>query len=139
MGQVMEEIIAKSKAAKAAKAQEREDDLDAIEALDAELNGLLETGALAQLFRPKGARHDRAARKTAADEQEEGEKDYDRIRRELAFESRAQVRSRPQSAALTISMSLACTCMDTHCQQYFAICCMRIVVKWPSTTVDQMQ
>jgi hypothetical protein len=87
----MEEVIAKSKAARAAKIQQREEDLHATEALDADLDNLLQCGALAQLFKAKGARNDRAAKRTAAEEQGADEKDYDIVRRELAFEARAQV------------------------------------------------
>ena len=64
----MEELIAKSKAAKAAKAMQKEEDLTATDVLDASFESLLRAGDLSVLMKEK-----------------------DRMRRELAFESRAKV------------------------------------------------
>ncbi len=85
---VMEEVIAKSKAGKAARQMQKEEDLTATDALDASFASLLQNGALAPLMKEKGARHDRRAARAA---QDEGDEAFDRMRRELAFESRAKV------------------------------------------------
>ena len=86
--QVMEEVIAKSKAAKAARQMLKEEDLTATDILDASFTSLLQTGALVPLMKEKGARHDRNAAQTV---QDEGDAEFDRMRRELGFESRAKV------------------------------------------------
>lgn len=52
--QVMEEIIAKSKAYKAMKQKQKEEDEDAMEKLDADYRQLLSTRALAAYAKPKG-------------------------------------------------------------------------------------
>lgn len=52
--QIMEEIMAKSKAGKAERQMQREDDLAATEALDATFRELLAGPALATILRPKG-------------------------------------------------------------------------------------
>ena len=54
--QVMEELIAKSKAFKAEKAQQREEDLVQTEALDAAFADLLAAGPGTLAMRPKGVK-----------------------------------------------------------------------------------
>lgn len=86
----MEELIAKSKAGKAAKQMRKEEDLTATDVLDASFQDLLQAGGLSALLREKGSKHDRrAAQKTQP--QDNGDAEFDRVRRELAFESRAKV------------------------------------------------
>ncbi len=92
VGQVMEELIAKSKAFKAAKSEQRDEDLEATEALDTKLASLLESGCLAGLVKPKGARHDRKAAEKNAPPQHGDDTEFDRFRRELVFEAKGQVR-----------------------------------------------
>lgn len=53
--QVMEEVIAKSKAYRAEKQQQREEDVEETERLDRELQGLLGTPGMLGMLRPKGA------------------------------------------------------------------------------------
>lgn len=92
--QVMEELIAKSKAGKAARQMQKEEDLTATDVLDASFQSLLQAGDLSALMKEKGARHDRRAAQAAqnAQGQDDGDAEFDRVRRELAFESRARVR-----------------------------------------------
>lgn len=52
--QVMEEIIAKSKAYKAMKQKQKEDDLEEMDKLDKDYRDLLSTKALASYVKPKG-------------------------------------------------------------------------------------
>ena len=87
----MEEVIAKSKAAKAARQIQKEEDLTATDILDASFASLLQTGALMPLMKEKGARHDRKAAQADRAAQDEGDAEFDKMRRELAFESRAKV------------------------------------------------
>ena len=89
----MAEVIAKSKAAKAARQMQKEEDLTATDILDASFASLLQTGALTPLMKEKGARHDRKAAQADRAAQDEGDEEFDRMRRELAFESRAKVTS----------------------------------------------
>ena len=89
--QVMEELIAKSKAGKAARQMQKEDDLTATDVLDASFQSLLQAGDLSALMKEKGARHDRRAAQNAQAAQDDGDAEFDRVRRELAFESRARV------------------------------------------------
>lgn len=88
----MEELIAKSKAFKAAKSQQRDEDLEATEALDTKLASLLESGSLAGLVKPKGARHERKAAERDAPPQRGDDTEFDKFRRELVFEAKGQVR-----------------------------------------------
>ncbi len=88
--QVMEELIAKSKAGKAERQMQKEEDLTATDILDASFEGLLQAGQLTALMKVKGARHDRQAAQNAQP-QDDGDAEFDRMRRELAFESRAKV------------------------------------------------
>ncbi len=92
VGQVMEELIAKSKAFKAAKSQQQDEDLEATEALDTKLASLLESGSLAGLVKPKGARHDRKVAEKDAAPQHGDDTEFDKFRRELVFEAKGQVR-----------------------------------------------
>ncbi len=85
--QVMQEVMAKSKAFKAAKQQQREEDLSATDALDADFKQLLEAGDLGLQFKAPGSRQDRPA-PGSLDPQDMA---YDRMRRELVFEAKAQV------------------------------------------------
>ena len=87
--QVMEEIMAKSKAFRAEKGQQREADLDATEALDADLAQLMQGGALQGLVKPKGTKHSVTSAKDLTAE----DAAYDRARRELVFEAKAKVRT----------------------------------------------
>eukprot|EP00955_Chlamydomonas_euryale_P013834 149411-Chlamydomonas_euryale.AAC.1 len=52
--QVMEEVIAKSKAFKAERQRQKEEDAEALEQLDSEYQGLLASQALAEFVKPKG-------------------------------------------------------------------------------------
>ena len=88
--QVMEELIAKSKAGKAARQMQKEEDLTATDVLDASFQSLLQAGDLSALMKEKGARHDCGAAQNAQ-AQDNGDAEFDRVRRELAFESRARV------------------------------------------------
>ena len=88
----MEELIAKSKAGKAAKQMQKEEDLTATDILDASFQSLLQAGDLSALLREKGSKHDRKAAQAAQAAQDDGDAEFDRTRRELAFESRAKVR-----------------------------------------------
>lgn len=81
--------MAKSKAFKAAKQQQREEDFSATDALDAEFKQLLEAGNLGLQFKPSGSRGDKPA-PGSLDPQDVA---YDRMRRELIFEAKAQVRA----------------------------------------------
>ena len=110
----MEELIAKSKAAKAAKAMQKEEDLTATDVLDTSFESLLRAGDLLALLKEKGAKHARAsgqASQALGDEDAE----FDRMRRELAFESRAKVRS--QAIFLSPRPSLSCpsVCLEKPC------------------------
>ena len=89
--QVMEELIAKSKAGKAERQMQKEEDLTATDILDASFEGLLQAGQLTALMKVKGARHDRQAAQKAQP-QDDSDAEFDKMRRELAFESRAKVR-----------------------------------------------
>ena len=86
----MEELIAKSKAAKAAKAMQKEEDFTATDVLDASFESLLRAGDLSALMKEKGAKHARAGGQASQDPGDE-DAEFDRMRRELAFESRAKV------------------------------------------------
>ncbi|CAL8463440.1 g2974 [Coccomyxa elongata] len=96
--EVMEELIAKSKAFKAAKSQQRDEDLEATEALDTKLASLLESGSLAGLVKPKGARHNRKVAEKDAAPQHGDDTEFDRFRRELVFEAKGQVSERTKTA-----------------------------------------
>ena len=87
----MEELIAKSKAGKAARQMQKEEDLTATDVLDASFQSLLQAGGLTALLKEKGTRHDRSAAQKGPP-QDAGDAEFDRVRRELAFESRAKVR-----------------------------------------------
>ena len=86
----MEELIAKSKAGKAAKQMQKEEDLTATDVLDASFQSLLQAGGLSALLKERGSKHDRQAAQKAQP-QDTGDAEFDRVRRELAFESRAKV------------------------------------------------
>ena len=88
----MEELIAKSKAGKAAKAMQKEEDLTATEVLDASFESLLQAGDLSALMKEKGVKHARVGGRAGQDPGDE-DAEFDRMRRELAFESRAKVQS----------------------------------------------
>lgn len=88
----MEELIAKSKAGKAAKAMQKEADLTATDVLDASFESLLRAGDLSALMKEKGAKHARVGGQASQDPEDE-DAEFDRMRRELAFESRAKVQS----------------------------------------------
>lgn len=90
LAQVMEEVMAKSKAFRAAKQRQREEDLAETEALDSTFAALLQGGALAGLLKKKGARE--AAREQPGAEGQRGDAAYDRLRRELVYEPKGQVR-----------------------------------------------
>lgn len=90
--QVMEELIAKSKAGKAAKAMQKEEDLTETDMLDASFQTMLQGGELAALLKEKGSKHEEK-KAQAAKAQDDGDAEFDRMRRELAFEARAKVRS----------------------------------------------
>ncbi len=89
--QVMEEIIAKSKAGKAEKRMAREDDLDETMALDKQLKELMAGGGLAPLMRPSGRRGAGPAAAVAVGEDDAA---FDRIRRELVHDRRGTVCAR---------------------------------------------
>lgn len=92
--QVMEEVIAKSKAFRAAKMQQREEDLDATEALDTDFSSFVEAGGLEGLVKPKGARNAKKAADKSAAPEDGSDAEFDRFRRELIFEAKGQVRHR---------------------------------------------
>lgn len=114
----MEEVIAKSKAAKAARQMQKEEDLTATDILDASFASLLQTGALVPLMKEKGARHDRNAAQTV---QDEGDAEFDRMRRELAFETRAKV------TTTTHAHLHLCHCLRGACLAVPANGCYRIL------------
>ncbi|KAK9815549.1 hypothetical protein WJX72_005610 [[Myrmecia] bisecta] len=91
--EIMEEVMAKSKAYKAEKQQQREEDLTATEALDQDFKQLVQAGGLARLVRPKGAKGDKSLDAKAAPE----DAAYDRMRRELVFEAKAKVGERTKT------------------------------------------
>ncbi|KAK9839415.1 hypothetical protein WJX81_000656 [Elliptochloris bilobata] len=96
--EVMEEVMAKSKAARSAKREQRAEDLDATDALDAQFAALVAQGGLADLVRPKGSRRDRVAAAAAAAAQAAEDIVFDRARRELVFEAKATVGDRTHTA-----------------------------------------
>lgn len=104
----MEEVIAKSKAAKAARQMQKEEDLTATDILDASFASLLQTGALTPLMKEKGARHDRKAAQADRAAQDEGDAEFDRMRRELAFESRAKVTNHKSCTAASLPSLQSC-------------------------------
>ena len=79
--------MAKSKAFKAVKQQQREEDLTATDALDAQFQELLQAGNVGLQFKAPGSRQDRPAPGSI----EPQDAAYDRMRRELIFEAKAQV------------------------------------------------
>ncbi|KAK9825822.1 hypothetical protein WJX74_010755 [Apatococcus lobatus] len=92
--EVMEEVMAKSKAFKAVKQQQREEDLTATDALDAQFQELLEAGNAGLQFKAPGSRQDRPAPGSI----EPQDAAYDRMRRELVFEAKAQGGERTKTA-----------------------------------------
>ena len=82
--QVMEEIMAKSKAYKAEKAKQKEEDFDAADKLDEELAEIMQSGGLSAFIKPKGRKE--------KDKGSVAEEDaaYD-ARREMVFDSKAKV------------------------------------------------
>mmetsp|Transcript_6537 Transcript_6537/g.18229 ORF Transcript_6537/g.18229 Transcript_6537/m.18229 type:complete len:933 (-) Transcript_6537:161-2959(-) len=89
--EVMEEIIAKSKAAKALKAQQKEEDATMQEELDADFKALLQSQALHGMVKKNSGKD--AGRKNAEVERDA----YDEAQRTLVFESRAQAGERVKS------------------------------------------
>ncbi|WIA18434.1 hypothetical protein OEZ85_009894 [Tetradesmus obliquus] len=89
--QVMEEIIAKSKAAKAEKARQKEADEAALDALDDSFKAI--SGGLAAFVKPAGFEK---GRKLKAETEEDAA--YDRAARELVFEAKGQASERTLTA-----------------------------------------
>ncbi|GAX76160.1 hypothetical protein CEUSTIGMA_g3604.t1 [Chlamydomonas eustigma] len=91
--EVMEEIIAKSKAYKAMRQKQKEEDEEALEKLDQDYRTLLSTQALASFVKPKGYSKEN---KMKPDNKADAE--YDVAARELAFEGKGAASDRTQSA-----------------------------------------
>ncbi|KAL4451742.1 hypothetical protein ABPG75_007404 [Micractinium tetrahymenae] len=89
--EVMEEIIAKSKAFKAEKQRQREEDQDETAALDDQFRSLLGEKALLGLMRKKGEKRDNKA-------ETEEDKAFDVLTRELVFEAKAKPGERTLTA-----------------------------------------
>ncbi len=80
--------------------------------------GVCESGAAGGQVRPKGARHDRAAAAAAAAAQTAEDAAFDRARRELVFEAKAQARATLRPSAHVLSNAAAgppmpCACRGT--------------------------
>jgi nucleolar protein 14 len=85
--EVMEEVVAKSKAYKALKYQQREEDEAAADALDAQFTELA-GGLLARMIRPKGSRFDKTVSGTGVVTEED--RRFDALTKELVFEAKAK-------------------------------------------------
>ena len=81
--EVMEEIIAKSRAFKAQRQKQKEEDVEEMAKLDSEYKDLLHSQALSQFIKPKGYGKEN---KLKADNKQD--QDYDVAARELAFEAK---------------------------------------------------
>ncbi|KAK9802968.1 hypothetical protein WJX73_000915 [Symbiochloris irregularis] len=85
--EVMEEVMAKSKAFKAAKQKQREDDFDETDALDSTFTSLMQGGMLSGIIKAKGDKQPKASSGAASNE----DSVYDRLRRELTYEPKGKV------------------------------------------------
>ncbi|KFM28610.1 Nucleolar protein 14 [Auxenochlorella protothecoides] len=91
--EVMEEVIAKSKAFRAAKQQQREEDVEEVEKLDSVFRELGAAGALSRLVRPKGAKGSLAGLESREDVA------FDIAARELVYEAKGGPADRLKSQA----------------------------------------
>jgi nucleolar protein 14 len=102
--EVMEEVMAKSKAYKAQRQAVRQEDVEATDALAAAWHALASSGALAGALRPQGAKPEAAAGGAAAADED---RRFDALTRELLYEGKAQPGERTLAPAELADMERA--------------------------------